>query len=263
SYYFHYMYNFLEYPYGLNDIKRIELKDSDESFNFIIQIQVLFHKCKKKSGFYDGVKKFFYVNYVSKSEICSENYKFRKDDMKLLLFQKKKNGHIHPGILSSILKKTNHEVYKSLLSKNVKHFINARIRDIKNQLYTRVNVLFIFYILHFSLNTLYEIDKWFYDTVKLSFTDCEYNPPGLPQIIEYGMNEWCVVYRKKNKNNFKHEDPIMYYSNKEYAFLKVIKKYFSILRDINSKFIKWRLNLVDISDFLKLDVTPYINLLNS
>lgn len=265
SYYYDYSNRFIEYPLSLNKIKKIELFEFD--MEYIPQLLILSHKCKQKSNFRVDLQKFYYINVLLKPEIFTSKYEDRKRDLKNLQWAKKPyNMYHHPQLLADIMEKVNKPLFKSLKSGNYKSFLDARIRDLKDNNFSRINVLFVFFLINFSFETFYNIKHWFYKTVTINFDESvSYFDNDLPSIKEFGVNKWGIVYTKTNKNTLIYEDPVMYFRHKKNSFEMILTKYFEILRDINPVSIRWlikeKFEMVDISDFLKYNLSDYTEIL--
>jgi hypothetical protein len=257
-YYYEYIFRFIEYPIGLQTLNKVELKYAT-TFDIIPQIINLFNKFKSK--IVTDLTNFYYINYLYDPEIRNKKFETRNRDMKKLQFDKRIGGYIneldsddiigghhHPAVLGEVLKETQKDFFDSLKSSNINNFFEARIRDLKNNLFTKVNVLFILFLIDFTFKTSYGIKNWFYQSVILNFSELSLNLNivDLPTIIETGINEWSILYMKKNNNTLIHEQPILYIQ----SFKPVITKYFDIVHEINPNYIIWDDKPIDISDFL-------------
>ncbi len=183
---------------------------------YIPQLLILCEKCKKKTNFRVNLQNFYYINLLLKAEIFTSKFKDRKRDLKNLQWQKKPYGlYHHPQLLADIVKDINKPLFNSLKSGNCSNFLNGRLRDLRNNNFTRINVLFVFFLINFAFETFYNIKHWFFKTVSINFDESvSYFDNDLPSIKEFGVNEWCIIYTRKNKNTLLYEDPVMYFSHK-------------------------------------------------
>ncbi len=256
GYYYEYIYRFIELPIGLHSLKKVEVTEIRE--DLLDQFLILYHDLREKQNFMNSIKNFFYLNFLYEPDIKTVEYELRSKDIKRLLFSKRKNGNLHPQLVAQeVLKKVNEDMYNSLKGDEIKYFIQKLLDDLKDGKMTRLCVLFIFFLIDFGFKMLYNIKNWYNKSVRPAYKGKIIKTTRFPVIYESGINEWCVVHTKKDKNNFNHKKRKMYFSYKEKAFEKVITKYFSILGEFNLSSFRWEKKREDVSSFLNYDLMKH------
>ena len=260
-FYSDYIFRYLEYPIGIHDMEKIMLTDFNE--DLIMQIQILYHKCKSKPDFKNSMKNFYYRYIMYEGDILYRKYKYRKKDIQKILFSQKKRGTLHPQKLAKVLTEVDKNLYNKLKQNAINDFIEKRLIDLKKGYFTRQNVLFVFFLIDFGFKIIYNVNDWFISCVMTNYKGRKFVPKvnHIPTICEFGINQWGVIHSKMGKQSMYFDLPILYTSFETNTFEKVLTKYFEILREIHPKMIKWNYESYNIMDLLNWSLTKYAHVL--
>jgi len=260
-FYSDYIFRYLEYPIGIHDMEKVMLTDYNQ--DLILQLQILFFKCRGKPDFKNSMKNFYYCYIMYEGDILYRKYKYRKKDIQKILFSQMKKGTLHPQKLAEVLTEVDKNLYNKLKQNAIDDFIEKRLIDLKKGYFTRQNVLFIFFLLDFGFSIIYNVNDWFINCVMTNYKGRKFVPKvnHIPTICEFGINQWGIIYSKMGKQSMYFDPPIVYTSFESCSFEKVLTKYFQILREIHPKMLKWNYEYYNIKDLLNWSLTKYAHVL--